>query len=264
MRSAVEKDRARKILASLRSTTKQVVYAALDFIYPPACLFCGADIASLGPSAFCDGCRQALAPLVLDSCRRCGAPVGPYLETNLGCIHCRNTPFHFDRVLCLGVYKDELKSACRRIKSPHTEPLATALGEILWQRERDNLEAAKISRVFCVPHHWTRRLFRSHNASETLARLFAKRLGAKMEAHRIVKTRRTSKQATLPGSERRKNLRDAFRVRRPQTIPGQNILLVDDVLTTGTTANRICRLLRKAGANTITVAVLARGLGEHH
>lgn len=264
MRSAVLKDRLTKIPGSLRSGTKKIVHVALDFVYPPTCLLCGMETSSANPATFCEVCRHALAPLVLDSCVRCGAPVGPYLETTLGCIHCRTTPFHFDRVLCLGVYKEELQRACLTIKRPLTESLAQGLGDMLWQRERERLEAAKIDRVFCVPHHWTRRIFRNHNASETLARLFAKRLRARLDAYRIAKIRRTPRQSRLPISERRANLRDAFRLKRPHAIKDQNILLVDDVLTTGTTANRIGRLLRKAGAKTITVAVLARGLGGTH
>ena len=84
------------------------------------------------------------------------------------------------------------------------------------------------------------------------------------DVHQVRKTRRTLDQKTLPRTRRLSNLRDAFQIRHPHTIQGRRILLVDDVLTTGTTANRIGRLLKKAGAKSITVAVLARGLGDAH
>jgi predicted amidophosphoribosyltransferase len=95
-----------------------------------------------------------------------------------------------------------------------------------------------------------------------LARALAKRLKVSFDPRQVVKVRRTPKQSTLPRTDRLTNLRDAFRLRRPGAIQGRNVLLVDDVLTTGTTANRICRLLRKAGARCITVAVLARAMGD--
>jgi ComF family protein len=246
----------------LLNPVAEVWRAGWDFVYPPVCFLCGCDIPSRSIHKFCAICERDLAPLILDGCQRCGAPVGPYLDTALGCIHCKTTPFHFDGLIRLGVYKDLLRSACLTIKKPGKELLAQALAEMLWSRESARFEAAHVERVLCVPRHWTRRLFPGHNPSETLARWFAARLGIPAAVHQVRKIRRTPKQAALPRTRRLSNLRDAFRLRRPRSIANRNILLVDDVLTTGTTINRIGRLLRKAGAKTITVAVIARSLGD--
>lgn len=236
--------------------------AGLDFVYPPACFLCGSEIRSPAAQKFCATCLRDLAPIISDACERCGAPVGPYLETSRGCVHCRSTPFHFDRLVRLGTYKDLLRRACLTIKQPGKEPLALALAEMLWSREGTRLERANVERVVCVPRHWTRRLVTGHNPSETLARWFAGRLRVPLDVRQVRKTRRTPRQALLPRSLRQTNLREAFQLHRPQSIANRNILLVDDVLTTGTTANRIGRLLRKAGAKSITVAVIARSLGD--
>lgn len=236
--------------------------AGLDFIYPPACFLCGCEILSQTVERFCPTCLRDIAPFILDGCKRCGAPVGPYLNTTLGCIHCKTTPFHFDGLLRLGLYKDLLKRACLMIKKPGQEPLANTLAELLWSRENYRLEEANVDHVLCVPKHWTSRLFAGHNASETLARALANRLKVPFEGRRVIKVQRTPRQSSLPPSRRVMNLRDAFRLRRPDRVKGRNILLVDDVLTTGTTVNRIGRLLRKAGAKSIIVAVLARGVGD--
>ncbi|MCA9072848.1 MAG: hypothetical protein KDA84_28185, partial [Planctomycetaceae bacterium] len=74
MRSAVVKDRLRKMLGYLHHGMTDVGHAALDFVYPPACLLCTTSLATAHPPMFCTECRQALAPLVPDSCVRCGAP----------------------------------------------------------------------------------------------------------------------------------------------------------------------------------------------
>ena len=79
-------------------------------------------------------------------------------------------PFHFEKLLMLGVYREELMRACRRIKQPVQEPLTEALGELLWMREREAFEQARIDCVLSVPRHWTGRLLHHHNPSETLAR----------------------------------------------------------------------------------------------
>jgi ComF family protein len=236
--------------------------AGLDFVFPPACLLCSREIPSAGVQKICPACQQSLAPLIPDSCLRCGAPVGPFLDTSKGCIHCKTIPFHFDGVVRLGVYKDSLRLACLAIKNRGKEPLAVALADLLWSRESARLEQANIELILTVPRHWTRRLSTGHNPSETLARGLARRLRVPWDGGQVRKTRRTPRQASLPRSLRLTNLREAFSLRRPQAIAGKNVLLVDDVLTTGTTANRICRLLKKAGAKSITVAVIARGLGD--
>ncbi len=246
----------------LRHGVSELWQAALDFVYPPVCCLCGCEIPSMALERFCSTCQRDIAPFILDACQRCGASVGPYLDTTTGCIHCKTTPFHFDGLVRLGLYHDLLRRACLMIKKPGREPLADALAELLWSRETAGLEAANAERVLCVPKHWTSRLFAGHNPSETLARALAKRLHIPFDGRRIKKVRKTAKQSSLPRSRRLTNLRDAFRLRRPEAIKNRSLLLVDDVLTTGTTVNQICRLLRKAGAKTITVVVLARSVGD--
>ncbi len=210
----------------------------------------------------CLSCLRESAPEIADVCERCGAPVGPFLDTSLGCVHCRFTPFHFEKAICLGVYRDVLKETCLRMKHSGTEPLARALAECFWQQKREPLERVDAERIVSVPQHWTRRFRPGHNASETIACHLARRLRVPVDVRQVRKSRRTLEQKTLPRTRRLSNLRDAFQIRHPKTIQGRRILLVDDVLTTGTTANRISRLLKKAGAKSVTVAALARGLGD--
>ena len=159
--------------------------AGLDFVFPPACFLCGCEMSSAEALRFCPACERSLAPTIPDWCRRCGAPVGPFLDTAKGCIHCKNIPFHFDRLVRLGVYKDSLRLACLAIKNRGKETLADGLAELLWSREAHRLKEANIERVLSVPRHWTRRLVAGHNPSETLARGLARRLGARLDVHQV-------------------------------------------------------------------------------
>ncbi len=113
-----------------------------------------------------------------------------------------------------------------------------------------------------VPHHWSQRLGRRADSAELLADVISRQLRIPCDRFLLVKSRRTARQATLTPAQRRKNLRAAFRLRDRKHVAGKRILLIDDVLTTGTTANRIAKLLRESGAESIIVAVLARGLGD--
>ena len=108
-----------------------------------------------------------------------------------------------------------------------------------------------------VPMHWVRRLGRGWNHSSGLARRVARRLKLPMDDE-LVRTRNTPPQVGLPASQRAGNVRGAFAVPRPKEVAGANVLLVDDVMTTGATANEAARTLRRAGAERVIVAVVAR------
>jgi predicted amidophosphoribosyltransferase len=251
----------------LTTGIRTLAHAAVNFVYPPSCPLCGgetdqgaADV-TLEP-VFCSDCRNTVAPHIENSCGICGAPVGPYLDAAEGCIHCRTDNFRFERVYCLGVYDDVLKHACLRAKTPQGRPLATALAALLWDCQGEAIQLEGIDLVVAVPRHWLRRLTAGSGAAETLAETLASRLQVEFVRPILAKVRRTPAQSTLPPYRRRSNLRRAFRVKDSRPLKGATVLLVDDVLTTGTTANEVSRALLSSGANRVFVAVPARGIGR--
>lgn len=243
---------------------RRLLHSAVEFVFPPVCAFCGDEcaVADTGASGLCDSCRGRLWPTWVRQCGRCGAHVGPYIDTTSGCVHCRDDRFAFRRATSLGVYARELRLACRRMKRSGQEPLAAVLGRFLGEQVAEVFADSPPEVVLPVPQHWWSRAVRGHNPAETLGRAVARRLGVEFHPHLLVKTRRTPPQSRLSPTGRRGNLRDVFAVRGGKRLRGRRVLLVDDVLTTGTTANRIARLLRSADAETIMVAVVARGLGD--
>lgn len=241
--------------------------AGLDFLYPPQCAFCGIEDTAVaaaddGEPRLCGRCRRELAPWIEFSCLRCGAPVGPHLETSAGCIHCRDDRFAFERVIRLGVYGGALRQACLRAKRDDGDALAAELARLLWMWEGVELVRERIDLVAHVPHHWRTRLRRAHNPAESLAAVLAGRLKVRHVRHRLMKVRHTRPQTDLTATERRRNLRGAFRVRGAKSLTGRRVLLVDDVLTTGSTAHEAATALRRAGAAGVVVVVIARGVGR--
>jgi predicted amidophosphoribosyltransferase len=236
--------------------------AALEFFYPPACALCHQSIGdreALLIDRLCSDCGGELAPHIPHRCRRCSAPVGPFLDAQPDCIHCHDESFAFERVVSIGVYENRLRQACLAAKQ--NDSLAMAFAELLWANNSAVLHEAHVDAVIPVPHHWTDRLARRVLPPATMARALAKRLGAPYEPHLLAKTRRTPAQADLTPTERRANLRHAFSC-KGVSLRGATVLLVDDVLTTGTTAHRASVELRRAGAGRILVAVAARGIGR--
>jgi predicted amidophosphoribosyltransferase len=238
---------------------------AVDFVYPPACAHCSVSLNVEDHERprwwrLCRSCALSLSAPVPNRCARCSAPVGPYLDTTAGCTHCRGDRFAFARAVSLGVYEGALRGACLSAKGPRGGPLATGLAELLWSQVGHELDACGIDLVVPIPHHWTSRLWHSHFPPVSISRALSRRLKARWHGHILAKVRRTPCQVSLSATERRSNLRGAFRVVGGARLQGLRVLLADDVLTTGTTAHRAAVELIDAGAAQVLVAVIARGI----
>ncbi|MBI3864076.1 MAG: ComF family protein [Planctomycetia bacterium] len=240
---------------------------AADFVYPPACRLCTADLAEREPGCadrapFCDSCRAELLATRGPACVKCGASIGPYLDPNVPCSFCRNENYAFERVYRLGVYDTALRTACLRSKSSGAEPLTAGLADLMWECEGAELSEARIDVVAPVPHHWFRRFYSPHNPAATLGAAWAGRLKVPQATHILRKCRWTRPQARLLPYERRQNLRNAFQALPAAGLSGAVVLLADDVMTTGATAHEISKVLLQAGAARVVVGVIARGLGR--
>ncbi len=231
-----------------------------DFLYPPACLNCGGDIAAGKTRSFCQDCFQKISVPLQNRCERCSAPVGPHVNTASGCLHCKSVNPQYRQTISIGVYEETLKQVCRRCKTRHRRPLTAACSRLLLEQHHATLRDWDVHLVLPVPHHWTDRLRFVDQPAETIAEEFARFLMVPADRHILFKVRRTRKQHELTASARRNNLRGAFQVNSSARLKGLRILITDDVMTTGTTANRLTRLLLDAGAEAVYVAVLARVL----
>ncbi|WP_010584760.1 ComF family protein [Schlesneria paludicola] len=230
--------------------------AALDFVYPPSCLLCAGEMPE-GEHFVCGECRLVLRPPLTNECDRCGAPVGAYANLEKGCGQCRHEVFSFDGVIRLGTYDGALRKACLRAKSSSGAGLTRGLARALFREKEQAFHRQSIDAVIPVPEHWTRRAFHAHYAAETFSRELARQLQSPW-AHRVlIKRHRTAKQATSPTPVRRRQQQGTFGVRTGSDLKGKTILLVDDILTTGSTASAATRTLKQAGAKQVVVAVIA-------
>jgi ComF family protein len=176
------------------------------------------------------------------------------------CAHCRGSRFHFRGVTGLGVYTGPLRGAVLRMKHPHGELLALALGQLLAARLETTSEA-EFDLIVPMPMHWLRRIARGVNCPELLAEPISRRLGVAADTGLLRFRRKAKQQSTLAPTLRRRNLRRALAVSPGYALAGAKILLVDDILTTGATASEAARVLKTAGAESVHVAVAARGIG---
>ncbi len=245
----------------------------LSLLLPPQCAACREPIqACRGELGLCLACRRQLQPPER-VCLRCGAPLSAaavVLGTDsersaggsgVGCRHCRTARWAFGRAYCLGVYDGWLAEAVVACKRAAREPLALSLGRQLggWLVEQPELRA---DYVVSVPQYWWRRLTRRCNSSQLIAEGCAGRLGVPLRTGWLRAVRPTAKQGTLAYADRPGNVRGAFAARVPRSAYGCTCLLIDDIMTSGSTADQAARALLAAGAGRVEVAVIARGAGS--
>ncbi len=231
-----------------------------DLVWPRSCFLCDQPVADVEPSAcLCGPCRAELTADNSTTCPRCASTVGPFTDLSDGCLQCRGKRFHFAGAVRLGPYAGRLREAVLRLKHEAGEPLAEELGELFADVRRSSLTASQPEVVVPIPLHWRRRWTRGYNQSAAVARALACRLGLPCRPGWLVRVRPTPSQRAQSATERWANVRGAFRVDRSAAVRGARILLVDDVLTTGATADAAAVALGQAGAAQVTTAVLAHG-----
>ncbi|MEW6662191.1 MAG: ComF family protein [Bacillota bacterium] len=225
-----------------------------ELLFPtrPVCHLCGSP--GLAEPHICLSCLTQIRNWQ-DSqafCRHCGRWM-PYRGV---CEECREAPPLFRIARALGPYQDPLKRAVLALKYQRRQRLARTLGRLIGEQmlREDLIKGLPV--VIPVPMSYRRRKERGYNQAELLARALANCLKLPM-ANCLKKTRETPAQAGLDRQERLQNLFGAFTVTVGGMIRGKEVLLVDDVLTTGATAGECARVLLSAGAAGVSVAAVA-------
>lgn len=239
---------------------RDFLIGARHLLYPGCCLLCGQPLAA-EQSHFCSVCHHKLFFDAAETCPRCAGTIGPFAVIEGRCSACRNESFAFERVVRLGQYDGLLREVILRLKKQAGEGLAELLGEY-WAREATaRFNALPFEVVVPVPLHWLRRWQRGYNQSAALCQGIATALRVPYHASWLRRVRHTPRQTTQTPTQRKDNVRGAFRLRSGAPVRGRAILLVDDVMTTGATASEAARALRAGGAERVVVAVLARAQG---
>jgi len=229
--------------------------ATIDLLFPPFCLGCGKGLASSQPPLFCAACQEQITPVAPPFCSCCGRPLPDAAGAGHTCGRCLTKPPAFAKARALVLYDGPVAEAIHRFKyQGETAGLASfaLLG---------SLAAGEISQpdfIVPIPLHPARLRQRGFNQALLLAAALFSLERARLRPDLLLRIRHTAPQTGMNGKERRRNLRHAFALARPELVRERRILLVDDVYTTGSTANECAMVLRKAGATAVEVLTLAR------
>ncbi len=162
-----------------------------------------------------------------------------------------------DGLLCVGRYSGSLKETLRRFKFSNKSSYYRALGKLLALKIQNTKQLDSFDVIVPVPLHKSRQKHRGYNQAELMAEQIAKTLKIPCEKNLLIKSVATNSQSMLKRTERLLNLEDAFMAVNDGLIADKNILLIDDIVTTGSTVNQCCKALKRAGAEKVIAGVIA-------
>lgn len=230
--------------------------ACLDLFLPPACLLCGRSLpAAYGPLHLCGDCLASVPALGPAHCPLCARPMPSATSCHL-CGTCLQRPPVFTDVHVVGLYQGGIKDAVHRLKYRNQLVLAKPLGQLLCATVASGKGDFRPHRVVPVPLHPRRLKERGFNQAVEVARPLALHLQIPLDVRLLQRVRQTPPQQGLSAADRGRNLRNAFALAARAT--DLNILLVDDVMTTGETVRECCRTLLAGGVKEVQVAVVGR------
>ncbi len=247
----------REISLFAGAMARRGVHSALDILFPPLCMACRARVSE--PHSLCAACWSTISFIDDPSCARCGMPfeIDPGGETVCG--PCLAKPRDFARARALFRYDDASKPLILTFK--HGDRLDHAPGFGRWLERTGRALLADADLIVPVPLHRWRLWKRRYNQAALLAAGLARLTGRLHDPSVLERKRPTKSQGQMPSAKaRRRNVLGAFRVppARAAAVQNRNILLIDDVFTTGATLDACARALKRAGAARVDALTLAR------
>jgi ComF family protein len=252
---------------------KRSAESVFSVLFPSDCRICALPLLNISRLPVCPDCLDGITAIKGSVCSICGERVlssyaFPDDDGWVRCPMCRRIERPFERAVAYGSYEGGLRELVHLLKFSGVRPAAPVLGGMLAQALaglESEFEQEKVL-VIPVPLFKVKRRQRGFNQAELIARAALKRYDSngrlQLVPDVLLRTRDTHSQIGLTSHQRRENLRGAFKVARAALVTGREVVLVDDVYTTGTTAMECSRVLRRAGASKVWVATAARTMKE--
>lgn len=225
-----------------------------DLFFPPRCIYCGEFLALGDRPLICRRCRD-IVPLVQVRCGKCGG-VLTYNGGKPECLSCQVAGRYFDGVFSASAYSDKVRDAILKYKFGQQTYMAKSL--CYFACDGIKKIGVKADVILSVPPDPARRAKRGFDATGLIAKTISTDIKIPYKSNWLKKIKSTPAQSKLTKAERLKNIKGAFKLTTHAKIKDLNILLIDDVFTTGATTSEIAKVLKKNGAKYVFVATLAK------
>lgn len=227
----------------------------LDMVFPRRCPVCD-DVLPFGGALICDGCRKKLMYVSEPRCRKCGKAL--YNETGEYCADCLKVEHSFDRAVSAFIYNDAARDAIFRFKYRGRQEYARFFAESIWKRLGEEIRSFNAPALIPVPIHRDRLKKRGYNQAALLAAELSGLSGYPVYDRIIGRVRNTAPQKNLSREERMKNMKRAFKL-SGNVVELTKAVIVDDIYTTGSTADEMSKVLKSAGIRDVYVVTVCSG-----
>jgi ComF family protein len=226
----------------------------LNLFFPPQCLICDALVPENG--TLCIACWQAVPFISKPMCACCGLPFEYAVDENTLCGECLQERPGYSRARSVFAYNDTSRSLILKLKFQDEMGFSAILSKWLAQTGQELIAASDL--IVPVPLHYFRLVRRRYNQSSLLAAHLAKLSQLPMNQQALKRVKATTPQSGLSENQRKENVKRAFEVGNPDAVKNKSVLLIDDVMTTGSTIDACTKVLLETGASAVNVLTLAR------
>ena len=233
---------------------KKILNFIISIIFPRTCSLCGKTLSFLSEQNICDKCLENIPKLEGLICHKCSLPLP---DGGATCSDCKsNKDIYFEVLKSPYTYSIQMKKLIKNLKYSKriflAKDLSVKLSEFIVKEDIDK----NIDIVVPVPMHWFKKLKRGYNQAELLAENVAEFINKPMY-NALIRTKYTKPQFNLKKNQRKENLEDMFKIDRKYVdkIKGKNILLIDDIATTCSTANQCAKVLKSLKIKTVVVTL---------
>ena len=234
-----------------------------NIIFPPQCLACAEIINQPVKQVFCSTCQDKISFITDNFCPICGIP---FLNSPSGshlCGNCLENEPYYTKARAVGCFETVIMDAIHKFKYGRSISIGDSLGSFMAGFSFPDFDFSEYSMFIPVPLHIQRLRDRGFNQSLLLAKKMGTKYKLPVNFSLLKRCKFTLSQTGLNKAEREKNIKGAFVISDKKKVAGENIILIDDVYTTGATINECAKVLLKAGAQKVAVLTLSRVTEKH-
>lgn len=229
------------------------IHGLLSLIFPFNCPICHSKLESKNKNYICIKCWKEIKLIKGDICSKCGR-----LSALSICSLCKKNQYYFNRARAAGIYEGALREYIHMFKYKKKTYLAEPLGKLLSDMIENDEILNKSDLLIPIPLDTRRYREREFNQAYLLADVASRRVSIPVSTENLRRTRVTLPQTGLNRKQREKNVKNIFQVNNAEEFKDKNIIVIDDVFTTGATVNACAKALRKSGSGTVNVVTVAR------
>lgn len=226
----------------------------LGILFPQTCCFCG----KVSKSNICKECEKKITYIQEPACKKCGKPIR-YEETEY-CGDCTGKDFYYEQGKGIWLHTGNVRWSIYQFKYHNRRIYGQFYAQELFRLYGDLIKKWKIDVIIPIPLHRKRRRKRGYNQAEIVAKHLGKLTGIFVDTKSVVRVHNTKPQKELSHKERSKNLRNAFRVTKHWK-GKKNVLLIDDIYTTGNTIDSVAKVLKENGTHKVWFLTISIGQG---